>query len=234
MRQAGVSVRPEALWSDHEWEEVSAPREETTTPTDAPAHAYPSVPTPPARGVQARSGVIAPTRSRADESGRPLRGGPTRPGARAPGSSARGVPARSGAIAPTRSRADVPGRPAQGGSSPTDSRPAARPPTSARPGAGVPGRRTVKIQGRGAERHLIYSSRRPQRRPSERPYERAGFRPDRVAMWAVLLGVLLILVAATSSHAAVSSRAAPGSHGSGAPVAAVGQHVSRIARGARR
>jgi hypothetical protein len=224
MRQAGVSVRPEALWSDHEWEEVGAPREETATPADAPARAYPSVPTPPARGVQARFGVIAPTRSPADESGRALRGDPTRPGARAPGSSARGVPARSGAIAPIRSRADVPGHPAQGGSSPTEGR----------AGAGIPGRRTVKIQGRGAERNLIYSSRRPRRRPPERPYERAGFKPDRVAMWAVLLGVLLILVAATSSHAAVSSRTALWSHGSGAPVTAVVQHVSRTARGARR
>jgi hypothetical protein len=28
-------------------------------------------------------------------------------------------------------------------------------------------------------------------------------RPDRIALWAVLLGVLLVLVAATSSHAAM-------------------------------
>jgi hypothetical protein len=33
-------------------------------------------------------------------------------------------------------------------------------------------------------------------------HERAGFRPDRAAMWAVLLGVILMLAAATSSHAA--------------------------------
>ncbi len=46
------------------------------------------------------------------------------------------------------------------------------------------------------------------RRPTSRPYERSGFEPDRVAMWAVLLGVLLVLVAATSSHAAL--RTAPG------------------------
>ena len=69
------------------------------------------------------------------------------------------------------------------------------------PGQGIPGRRTVKIQGRGAERNLIYSSRRSHRRPSERRHERAGFKPDRVAMWAVLLGVLLIVVAAMSAHA---------------------------------
>ncbi len=64
----------------------------------------------------------------------------------------------------------------------------------------MPGRRTVKIQGRGSERNLIYASRRPQRRPSERRHERAGFKPDRVAMWAVLLGVLLIVVATMSAH----------------------------------
>jgi hypothetical protein len=38
------------------------------------------------------------------------------------------------------------------------------------------------------------------RRPQRRAYERAGFRPDRVAMWAVLLGVLLVLVAVLSAH----------------------------------
>ena len=70
----------------------------------------------------------------------------------------------------------------------------------------------MKIQGRGAERNLIHSSRRPQRRPSERRHERAGFKPDRVAMWAVLLGVLLILVAATSSHAARPLTAGVASH----------------------
>jgi hypothetical protein len=48
----------------------------------------------------------------------------------------------------------------------------------------------------------------PRRRASRSPYDRAGSRPDRIAMWAVLLGVLLILVAATSSHAAVIRQAA--------------------------
>ena len=74
----------------------------------------------------------------------------------------------------------------------------------ARPdGTGVPGRRTVTITGYGAQRNLIYAGREPRRRPAERPYERDGFRPDRVAMWAVLLGVLLVLVAAMSAHAAM-------------------------------
>ncbi|HET8980665.1 MAG TPA: hypothetical protein VFN87_21110 [Solirubrobacteraceae bacterium] len=40
------------------------------------------------------------------------------------------------------------------------------------------------------------------RRRPERRHERSGFRPDRTAMWAVLLGVLMILVAVSSAHAA--------------------------------
>jgi hypothetical protein len=55
------------------------------------------------------------------------------------------------------------------------------------------GRRTVQITGRGAERNL------PVARPTLRRHERAGFKPDRTAMWAVLLGLLLIIVAATSA-----------------------------------
>jgi hypothetical protein len=35
------------------------------------------------------------------------------------------------------------------------------------------------------------------------PYDQALARPDRIALWAVLLGVVLLLAAATSSHAAV-------------------------------
>jgi hypothetical protein len=35
------------------------------------------------------------------------------------------------------------------------------------------------------------------------PYDQALARPDRIALWAVLLGVILLLAAATSSHAAV-------------------------------
>jgi hypothetical protein len=69
-------------------------------------------------------------------------------------------------------------------------------------GAGVPGRRTVTIRGQGAERYperRAVGSRRP--RP-ERRHERAGFRPDRAALWAFLLGVTLIMVAVASAHAA--------------------------------
>jgi hypothetical protein len=68
-------------------------------------------------------------------------------------------------------------------------------------GDGVPGRRTVTIRGQGAERYVPSRSSSSRRRP-ERRYERTGFRPDRAAMWAVLLGLMLILAAVTSAHAA--------------------------------
>ena len=41
------------------------------------------------------------------------------------------------------------------------------------------------------------------RRPPRSPRERLGPRPDRVAMWALLMAVALVLVAAMSSHAAL-------------------------------
>jgi hypothetical protein len=58
----------------------------------------------------------------------------------------------------------------------------------------------VTITGRGAERYTPVDRRRPNNR---RAHERDGFKPDRAAMWAVLLGVVLILVAAASSKGAV-------------------------------
>ncbi len=79
-------------------------------------------------------------------------------------------------------------------------------------GPGVPGRRTIEIRGHGAER---YRSTAQRRRPPRPVHERVGFRPDRMAMWAVLLGVLMILAAATSSHAAVRT-ARQGASGSAA------------------
>jgi hypothetical protein len=91
-----------------------------------------------------------------------------------------------------------------------DTRPAARDqdtsehdavaPAEWSPSTGVPGRRTVTIRGQVADR---YATPRPSsRRRPERRYERSGFRPDRAAMWAVVLGVMLILAAVTSAHAA--------------------------------
>ena len=77
-------------------------------------------------------------------------------------------------------------------------------------GHGVAGRRTVTIHGRPADRYRPTTAQR--RRPARRPHEREGFRPDRVAMWAVMLGFVLVLVAATSSHAATVTHRATTAH----------------------
>jgi hypothetical protein len=80
------------------------------------------------------------------------------------------------------------------------SEPGAPAPAAWSPSGGVPGRRTVTIRGQVADR---YATPRPSsRRRPERRYERSGFRPDRAALWAVVLGVMLILAAVTSAHAA--------------------------------
>jgi hypothetical protein len=57
----------------------------------------------------------------------------------------------------------------------------------------------VTIRGHGAERNLGWPDG-TNRRPQRRAYERAGFKPDRVAMWAVFLGILLVIVAVASAH----------------------------------
>ncbi len=68
-------------------------------------------------------------------------------------------------------------------------------------------RRTVQIRG-NVEPHREQwerwesSATGPQRRRGRRPAERVGARPDRIALYAVLLGVLLILVAAFSARTA--------------------------------
>jgi hypothetical protein len=63
-------------------------------------------------------------------------------------------------------------------------------------GAGVPERRTVKIGGRpeGSLEAARYQRDRA-RRPKRTAHERVGHRPDRIAMWAFALGLLLILIA---------------------------------------
>lgn len=92
-----------------------------------------------------------------------------------------------------------------------------------------PARRTVTITGRGSERReLAEWQARSRRRPAKRPHERAGTRPDRIAMWAVLMGVLLVLVAATSSHAAIRAAHHGASHATIA-LRSAGGHVSAAA-----
>jgi hypothetical protein len=78
-----------------------------------------------------------------------------------------------------------------------------QPEPSSRPGQGVPGRRTVTIRGYGAERNLPWTTGQSRRRPAQPRHQRPGFRADRAAMWAVMLGIMLVVVAAASSHAAV-------------------------------
>ena len=58
----------------------------------------------------------------------------------------------------------------------------------------------------GYDRYPGAQVSRPRRRASGPRHERPGFKPDRVAMWAVILGLALILIAATSSHAATLVR----------------------------
>jgi hypothetical protein len=84
-------------------------------------------------------------------------------------------------------------------------------PSDPSPLAAPPRRRTVEITG-----HPVGGPTLPRlveidrRRPARRAVERVGPRPDRVALWAVVLGFFLILVAVTStSHAATRPSARP-------------------------
>jgi hypothetical protein len=83
--------------------------------------------------------------------------------------------------------------------------PPARRPRIASAAAPASARRTVQITGRTVPApsvpRLVDIDRR---RPARRPATRVGPRPDRLAMWAVLLGFFLILVAATSSSQAAT------------------------------
>jgi len=94
--------------------------------------------------------------------------------------------------------------------------------TAIAPLAPPPARRTVQITGRTvAAPSLPRLVEVERRRPARRPAERVGPRPDRVALWAVLLGFFLILVAATSSHAATHP-----AHPAHTTAAAVALHAS--------
>lgn len=79
--------------------------------------------------------------------------------------------------------------------------PAEAPPRPDRPAAAP--RRTVVIRGQAAPPGGTASAGPARRRPPRRPSERiAGTRPDRAALWAVMMGVFLILVAVLSAHGA--------------------------------
>ncbi len=89
-----------------------------------------------------------------------------------------------------------------------------RPNSGGAPRPGAPraadagGRRTVTITGRGAERYNPRFEPGARPRPQRRRHERTGYRPDRTALWAVLLGVALLLLATTTSHAATAPQVA--------------------------
>jgi hypothetical protein len=59
-------------------------------------------------------------------------------------------------------------------------------------------RRTVQITGRPVSSLRLVEVER--RRPPRTPMERLGPRPDRIAMWAVLLGLFCCIVALTTAH----------------------------------
>jgi hypothetical protein len=60
-------------------------------------------------------------------------------------------------------------------------------------------RRTVVIRGHGAP--VPSPRRRPASSPSHRLLAGGGHRPDRMAMWAVFLGLFLVVLAAASGQA---------------------------------
>jgi len=71
-------------------------------------------------------------------------------------------------------------------------------------GTAIPTRRTVEIRGRTVPAPTVPRSVEiDRRRPARRPIERVGTRPDRLAMWALLMGIVLILVAVGTADASV-------------------------------
>ncbi|HEY6397299.1 MAG TPA: hypothetical protein VIX82_07575 [Solirubrobacteraceae bacterium] len=98
-----------------------------------------------------------------------------------------------------------------------DSAPRApQPARSSQSGQGVAGRRTITITGYGADRNLPSTAGQSRRRPAQPRHERPGFRADRAALWAFLLGIALAIAAVTSSHAAVLRAVHTSSAGSAA------------------
>jgi hypothetical protein len=73
----------------------------------------------------------------------------------------------------------------------------------------LPDRRTVEIRGRTVPAPAVPRTiQLDRRRPPRRAAERVGPRPDRLALWALLMGLVLILVAVSTAHAATLAVAA--------------------------
>jgi hypothetical protein len=69
-------------------------------------------------------------------------------------------------------------------------------------GSPVPTRRTIEIRGRTVPAPSVPRSvELDRRRPPRRALERVGARPDRLALWALLMGIVLILVAVGTANA---------------------------------
>jgi hypothetical protein len=60
----------------------------------------------------------------------------------------------------------------------------------------------------------------PRERPRRRAPERLGARPDRIAAWAVVFGLMMALMAAATAKSAPLPAAAAGGHGLVAPAPA--------------
>ena len=73
-------------------------------------------------------------------------------------------------------------------------------------GTGVPARRTVEIRGRTVPAPTVPRVELDRRRPPRRAIERVGPHPDRLALWALLMGLVLILVAVGTADASVLAR----------------------------
>ena len=70
----------------------------------------------------------------------------------------------------------------------------------------MPARRTVEIRGRTVPAPAVPRVELDRRRPQRRAVERVGPRPDRLAMWALIMGLMLILVAVGTADASVLAR----------------------------
>jgi hypothetical protein len=88
----------------------------------------------------------------------------------------------------------------------------------------VGARRTVQIKGRPGESRAHSTARRHRRRTAS---DRIGPRPDRIALWAVVLGAILILLAAVSS---ASQAAVPHRATAAHAAAARSAHVTHVVR----
>src|SRR4051812_42470525 len=75
-----------------------------------------------------------------------------------------------------------------------------------RAGTAIAGRRTIEIRGQAARRPVIAAVPDPvdapqrRRRPRRSPADVLVANPDRIAMWAFLLGLFLVVVATISAH----------------------------------